>query len=267
MPHHLAGTLRPRPSARLVSFDLLRLPCITLRRLHRFRPLRFIPVGYTVQTAETGKGIGGRPGYTCVPGASLPGTSKTRRQKMQSARWQSARTLVAVAPRAARTVIAFRFSLIALGGQPGGAQHAPSGRARPDSMAEGGQTKDESQTTPASGLVPTLTLLRRVQSNDPDAVASGILVWSVGHGPTPPASACAPVTRLRPCSPLRATANTPEILSHAAAFAIHEPDPRKYHWLRAEAGMPKRPPLRSSQAAVPGLRPCYPHGCTTDVIS
>ena len=66
------------PAARLASFDLLRLPCITLRRLHRFRPLRSIPVGSTVQTAETGQDIGGRPGQanqaSVDPGAALPGS-------------------------------------------------------------------------------------------------------------------------------------------------------------------------------------------------
>ena len=66
------------PAARLASFDLLRLPCITLRRLHRFRPLRSISVGYTVQTAKTGKDIGGRPGQAyqanADPGTSFPGS-------------------------------------------------------------------------------------------------------------------------------------------------------------------------------------------------
>ena len=49
----------------------------------------------------------------------------------------------------------------------------------------------------------------------------GILVRSVGNRPAQPALTYAPVTRLRPCCLFRATANTPETLSHAGAFARH----------------------------------------------
>jgi len=73
-------------AARLVSFDLLRLPCITLRRLLRLRPLRSIPVGYTVQTAETGKGRAVVPVRQTKPAPiralRSPDLQKTRRQKM-----------------------------------------------------------------------------------------------------------------------------------------------------------------------------------------
>ena len=52
-------------------------------------------------------------------------------------------------------------------------------------------------------------------------LTGGILVRSVGNRPAQPALTYAPVTRLRPCCLFRATANTPETLSHAGAFARH----------------------------------------------
>ena len=106
-------------AARLVSFDLFRLPCITLRRLLRLRPLRSIPVGYTVQTAETGQDNGGRPGQvnqaSADPGTSFPGSPTARRQKTAVRQVAVRKAPRRCAPRAARNVVILRFSLIALG--------------------------------------------------------------------------------------------------------------------------------------------------------
>ena len=125
------------------------------------------------------------------------------------------------APRAARTVAALRVSLIALGGQPGRRTKCAVRQGRTVSLAEGGQTQDDSQDRSGILVGPPLTLLRRVQASDQNAVASCMFVRSVGKRPALPALTYAHATQLRPCSLVQSSANTPESLSHAGAFAIH----------------------------------------------
>ena len=86
------------------------------------------------------------------------------------------------APRAARTVVALRFSLIALGGQPGQRTKCAVRQGRTVSLAEGGQTQDDSQDRSGILVGPPLTFLRQVQAADQNAVASCMFVRSVGNG-------------------------------------------------------------------------------------
>ena len=140
------------------------------------------------------------------------------------------------APRAARTVVILRFSLIALGGSGEAAKQAgrETSSGQPNITARGAAYRRGPSNKPARlrpGKASNRRQHRSGPASDPPASGSGrpsrrwltggILVRSVGNRPAQPALTYAPVTRLRPCCLFRATANTPESLSHAGAFARH----------------------------------------------
>ena len=128
--------------------------------------------------------------------------------------------------RAARTVVALRVSLIALGSPAGGRTKCAVRQGRTVSLADGGQTQDVSQDRSGILVGPPLTFLRQVQANRPPAGAGCIFVWSVGNrhrSSTRPPNIKADSAPHAYAQPI---ADTPETLSPAGAIDMHGPDPQ-----------------------------------------
>ena len=210
VPHHLPGTLRPRPppdSSALICCAYLALHCagctdsahsVPFQSATQFKQPRLAKAMAVVPVRQT------KP-------APIRALRSPDLQQHGGKRWQSARTSSLRSSRGSNRrctpVLADRARR----------QRGQSKTSRPRDFVRPRQAIDASigpvppLTAPASGSGrPSRRWLR-----------GGILVRSVGNRPAQPALTYAPVTRLQPCWLFRATANSPESLSHAAAFARH----------------------------------------------